>query len=186
MTTTTDDPSRHKPPRKEQQQQRGGGKMAAALFLGAVLAAALPLAMQPQGAQAFVPPPAPFRLSATTTTKATTTALPLPFFGARRARGASRVVTMSTKGGANNQMSPEAYTEKAWDAITRLPQLATRFEAQYIDTEVLLKSLLEDGPASLANRIFFKAGVKLSLLETDLDAYIAGQPRVPDAQNKVI
>ncbi len=166
--------------------------MAAALFLGAVLAAALPLAMQPQGAQAFVPPPAPFRLSATTTTtttttQATTTALPLPFFGARRARGASRVVTMmSTKGGANNQMSPEAYTEKAWDAITRLPQLATRFEAQYIDTEVLLKSLLEDGPASLANRIFFKAGVKLSALETDLDAYIAGQPRVPDAQNKVI
>ena len=97
-------------------------------------------------------------------------------------RRSSRVVMMST---SNNQMSPESYTEKAWDVITRLPQLATRNEAQFIDTEALLKSLLEEGPQALANRIFFKAGVKVSQLEADLDKFIASQPKVPDAPNKV-
>lgn len=82
-------------------------------------------------------------------------------------------------------MSPESYTEKAWDCITRLPQLATRNEAQFIDTEVLLKSLLEEGPGALANRIFFKAGVKVSQLETELEKFINSQPKVPDAPNKV-
>jgi len=90
---------------------------------------------------------------------------------------------MSTKN--NNQMSAESYTEKAWDVITRLPQLATRLECQFIDNEILLKSLLEEGPQALANRVFFKAGVKLSQLETELDNYIASQPKVPDASNKV-
>ncbi len=102
-----------------------------------------------------------------------------------RRAGGSRVVMMSTKGAGNNQMSPESYTEKAWDVITRLPQLATRHESQFIDTEMLLKSLLEEGPAALANRIFFKAGLRVSQLETELESYIASQPKVPDASNKV-
>jgi hypothetical protein len=154
-----------------------------------------------QGAQAFVPPSllpttgtttaarSNGAAAALTTTTAATAAMSLqplrlqPFFGRRRARLTQ--LRMSAKGANNNQMSPEAYTEKAWDAITRLPQLATRFEAQYIDTEMLLKSLLEDGPGALANRVFFKAGLKVPALESDLDAYIAGQPKVPDAQNKV-
>eukprot|EP00624_Nannochloropsis_granulata_P003299 evm.model.NODE_26797_length_23647_cov_22.651287.2 len=98
-------------------------------------------------------------------------------------RARRSVAMMSTKG--NNQMSPESYTEKAWDVITRLPQLATRLEAQFIDNEILLKSLLEEGPQALAYRVFFKAGVKVSQLETELENYIAAQPKVPDASNKV-
>ena len=98
-------------------------------------------------------------------------------------RARRSVAMMSTKG--NNQMSPESYTEKAWDVITRLPQLATRLEAQFIDNEILLKSMLEEGPQALAYRVFFKAGVKVSQLETELDSYIAARPKVPDASNKV-
>jgi hypothetical protein len=98
-------------------------------------------------------------------------------------RARRSVAMMSTKG--NNQMSPESYTEKAWDVITRLPQLATRLDSQFIDNEILLKSMLEEGPQALAYRVFFKAGVKVSQLETDLDNYIAAQPKVPDASNKV-
>jgi hypothetical protein len=100
-----------------------------------------------------------------------------------RSRSRGSTTMMSTKN--NNQMSAESYTEKAWDVITRLPQLATRLECQFIDNEILLKSLLEEGPQALANRVFFKAGVKLSQLETELDNYIASQPKVPDASNKV-
>lgn len=98
-------------------------------------------------------------------------------------RARRSVAMMSTKG--NNQMSPESYTEKAWDVITRLPQLATRLESQFIDNEILLKSMLEEGPQALAYRVFFKAGVKVSQLETELENYIAAQPKVPDASNKV-
>lgn len=145
------------------------------------------------GAQAFVPvvPPRLLLLRTPTTgaaapAAAVGTAPLLRFFG-RSGDASQRRLTqlrMSTSPN-NNQMSPESYTEKAWDAITRLPQLATRLEAQYIDTEVLVKSLLEDGPGALANRIFFKAGLKVPALEADLDAYITAQPKVPDAQNKV-
>lgn len=107
--------------------------------------------------------------------------------GAPRAAAGPRarrsVAMMSTKG--NNQMSPESYTEKAWDVITRLPQLATRLESQFIDNEILLKSMLEEGPQALAYRVFFKAGVKVSQLESELENYIAAQPKVPDASNKV-
>lgn len=176
--------------RKEPRQWLLGA--AAAATTVALLAAACML----QGAQAFVPAPSSLlpRTTTTTTTHSASTAAPAassplrllqPFVGAAGRRGRLAPLRMSTKGANNNQMSPEAYTEKAWDAITRLPQLATRMEAQYIDTEILLKSLLEDGPGALANRILFKAGVKVPALEVELDAFAAAQPKVPDAQNKV-
>lgn len=95
-------------------------------------------------------------------------------------------VIMSAKGSANNYMSPESYTEKAWEAITRLPQLATRYETQYVDSELLLKSLLDEGPTGLAQRILFKAGAQLPKIESELDKYISSQPRVSDTQNKVM
>lgn len=165
-------------------------------LLGAATATATAVAVSClQAAHAFVPaaPPRlllPRTAALKTTTTTTAAAAPLlPFFGRPQGaghRGQQRLtqLRMSTAPN-NNQMSPESYTEKAWDAITRLPQLATRLEAQYMDTEVLVKSLLEDGPGALANRIFFKAGLKVPALEADLDAYIAAQPKVPDAQNKV-
>lgn len=96
------------------------------------------------------------------------------------------VVMMSQPRPSSNQMSQEAYTEKAWDAITRLPQLASRYESQFVDTEHLLKALLDEGPGGLANRIFFKAGAQTSKLETDLDNFLQSQPKVSDPSNKVM
>ena len=182
MTTTA--------PRKKPRRLALLGAATATATAVAVLAAS---ASCLQGAHAFVPAVPPRlllpRTAALKTTTAAAGATPLfPFFGRPQGAGRGRQrltqLRMSTAPN-NNQMSPESYTEKAWDAITRLPQLATRLEAQYIDTEVLVKSLLEDGPGALANRIFFKAGLKVPALEADLDAYIAAQPKVPDAQNKV-
>ena len=86
----------------------------------------------------------------------------------------------------NNQMSQESYTEKAWDSITRLPQLATRFESQFVDTEHLLKALLDEGPSGLVSRIFFKAGVQTTKLENELDAFIQSQPKVAGSNNQIM
>lgn len=95
----------------------------------------------------------------------------------------SRVV-MSARP-SSNQMSQESYTEAAWDTIMRLPVLATMYETQYVEPELLLKSLLEDGPSSLANRILFKAGASVSKVEEELDSYLSQQPRVSDTSDKV-
>jgi ATP-dependent Clp protease ATP-binding subunit ClpB len=92
---------------------------------------------------------------------------------------------MSTPRPSNNQMSQESYTEKAWDAIARLPGLASRYESQYFESEALLKSVLEDGPQGLANRIFFKAGVKITNLEAELENYLNSQPKVSGDSGRV-
>lgn len=61
-----------------------------------------------------------------------------------------------------------------------------RYETQTVESELLLKSLLEEGPSSLANRILFKAGVGVSKVEEELEKYVSSQPRVSgDATDKV-
>jgi hypothetical protein len=49
-------------------------------------------------------------------------------------------------GGGSANLNPELYTEKAWEAVTRLPALADENGAQMVETELLLKSLLNEGP----------------------------------------
>eukprot|EP00953_Heterococcus_sp_UTEX-ZZ885_P009647 5668-Heterococcus_DN1.PRE.1 len=88
-------------------------------------------------------------------------------------------------GGGSANLNPELYTEKAWEAVTRLPALADENGAQMVETELLLKSLLNEGPQGLASRILYKAGADTAGLESELDKYIANQPRVSNVSNKV-
>ncbi|KAG5184953.1 ATPase [Tribonema minus] len=85
---------------------------------------------------------------------------------------------------SGSSLNPEQFTEKAWDAVARLPSLADENSAQMVESELLLKSLLNEGPQGLANRLLYKAGADVPGLEAELDKYIAGQPRVTDASNK--
>jgi hypothetical protein len=54
--------------------------------------------------------------------------------------------TSGATGGGSQALNPELFTEKAWEAITRLPQLADENGAQMVESELLLKSLLNEGP----------------------------------------
>jgi ATP-dependent Clp protease ATP-binding subunit ClpB len=103
-----------------------------------------------------------------------------------RGRGFGALVMMSSRP-ANDQMSQDSYTDKAWEAIARLPQLASKYQCQFLDPELLFRSLLEDGPQGLASRILFKAGAKVQTLESELERHLAGQPKVAGAAsaNKV-
>ncbi|GAB0495506.1 hypothetical protein MMPV_006808 [Pyropia vietnamensis] len=56
--------------------------------------------------------------------------------------------------GTSNLLNPEAYTEMAWAAMTRLAPLAREYSQQMIESEVLLASVLQD---DLAKRILQKA-----------------------------
>jgi ATP-dependent Clp protease ATP-binding subunit ClpB len=72
--------------------------------------------------------------------------------------------------------NPEQFTEKAFQAITNTLDIAKAAQQQQMETEHLLKSLLEQD--SLATSILTKAGVNLSQFRQELDRYIQKQPKI--------
>jgi ATP-dependent Clp protease ATP-binding subunit ClpB len=72
--------------------------------------------------------------------------------------------------------NPEQFTEKAFQAITNTLDIAKAAQQQQMETEHLLKSLLEQD--SLATSILTKAGVNLNQFRQELDRYIHKQPKI--------
>jgi ATP-dependent Clp protease ATP-binding subunit ClpB len=72
--------------------------------------------------------------------------------------------------------NPQQFTEKAWQAVTNTLDIAKTSQHQQMESEHLLKALLEqDG---LATSILSKAGVNLSQFRQSLDNYIQKQPKI--------
>jgi ATP-dependent Clp protease ATP-binding subunit ClpB len=72
--------------------------------------------------------------------------------------------------------NPDLFTEKAWQAITSTMDVAKAYQQQQMESEHLLKALLEqDG---LATSILSKAGVNLSQFRQELENYIQKQPKI--------
>ncbi len=72
--------------------------------------------------------------------------------------------------------NPNQFTEKAWEAIARTPDIAKQAKNQQIESEHLMQSLLE-GPG-LANSIFKRAGVSVVNLADTTRQFIEKQPKV--------
>lgn len=73
-------------------------------------------------------------------------------------RSLVRMASTGGGGGVQNPMNPELYTEKAWENIAKLPGYGDKYGTQFLEATHILRSLLDDGPAGLAQRILFKAG----------------------------
>ena len=59
--------------------------------------------------------------------------------------------------------NPNQFTEKAWEAIARTPDIVKQSQQQQLESEHLMKALLEqDG---LANSLFTKAGINVRQLQ---------------------
>jgi len=86
--------------------------------------------------------------------------------------------------GSDSVSDPEAYTEKAFEAVSKLTRLADAAQAQIVEAELLLKALLEEGPEGLAQRIIFKAGGDAAQLSRELESFINKQPRVSNPSSK--
>jgi ATP-dependent Clp protease ATP-binding subunit ClpB len=72
--------------------------------------------------------------------------------------------------------NPQQFTEKAWQAVTNTLDIAKVSQHQQMESEHLLKALLEqDG---LATSILSKAGVNLSQFRQAVDNYIQKQPKI--------
>lgn len=72
--------------------------------------------------------------------------------------------------------NPNQFTDKAWSAIARTPDMAKQAKQQKIESEHLMAALLEqDG---LAASVFSKLGISVANLAQQTEAFIKKQPQV--------
>ncbi|MBL1208537.1 ATP-dependent chaperone ClpB [Geminocystis sp. GBBB08] len=79
--------------------------------------------------------------------------------------------------------NPQQFTEKAWEAIVKTPDIAKQNQHQQIESEHLLKSLLEQ--EGLAVNIFNKANVTLPRLRDKIDEFINRQAKIKNISDSV-
>ncbi len=79
--------------------------------------------------------------------------------------------------------NPNQFTEKAWAAIVRTPEAVKAAQQQQIESEHLMKSLLEE--EGLATSIFNKAGVSVQRLRDRTDEFISRQAKVSGGNTAV-
>jgi ATP-dependent Clp protease ATP-binding subunit ClpB len=77
------------------------------------------------------------------------------------------------------QVSQQEFTEMAWQAIVSSPEVAKENKHQIVETEHLMKALLEQ-KNGLARRIFSKIGIDNTRLLEATDKHIQRQPKVID------
>lgn len=80
--------------------------------------------------------------------------------------------------------NPNQFTEKAWEAIARTPEIAKQAQHQQIEPEHLMLALLEQSEG-LAVSIFNKLGVNVQRLREHTEAAIQRQPKVSGAGSSV-
>ncbi len=79
--------------------------------------------------------------------------------------------------------NPNQFTEKAWEAIAHTPDIAKAAQQQQLETEHLMKALLDqDG---LASSIFTKAEVPVQRVRDATDSFIQRQPKVSGSSASV-
>jgi ATP-dependent Clp protease ATP-binding subunit ClpB len=79
--------------------------------------------------------------------------------------------------------NPNQFTEKAWEAIAHTPDIVKQYQQQQIESEHLMKALLEqDG---LATGILTKAGVNLQKLRDRTEQFFQRQPKVSGTSSSV-
>ncbi|CAN1209905.1 ATP-dependent chaperone ClpB [Tumidithrix helvetica PCC 7403] len=79
--------------------------------------------------------------------------------------------------------NPNQFTEKAWAAIVRTPDLVKAAQQQQIESEHLMKSLLED--EGLAASIFNRANVSVQKLRDRTEEFINRQAKVSGSNTSV-
>jgi ATP-dependent Clp protease ATP-binding subunit ClpB len=81
------------------------------------------------------------------------------------------------------QPTAEQFTEKAWSAIMSAQQLAQNRRHQHLESEHLLRALLDQ--EGLAGRILNKGGVSPPALQMAVDTYLSQQPSLTNAPDSV-
>ncbi|KAF5836580.1 P-loop containing nucleoside triphosphate hydrolase protein [Dunaliella salina] len=100
--------------------------------------------------------------------------------------GRRHMAVRAAQGGAEGRrITQNEFTDKAWQAIVAAPDIAKAYSQQIVETEHLLKALLEQ-PNGLARRIASKAGSEATALLDLTDKYIRQQPKVSGDSSQVL
>ncbi len=78
---------------------------------------------------------------------------------------------------------PNKFTEKAWQCLVKTPDIAKQNQHQQIESEHLMKSLLEQ--EGMASNIFSKAGVSLAKLRDRTEDFMRNQPKVSGSSSSI-
>ncbi|MDP5016552.1 ATP-dependent chaperone ClpB [Anabaena sp. UHCC 0187] len=79
--------------------------------------------------------------------------------------------------------NPNQFTEKAWEAIAHTPDVAKQYQQQQLESEHLMKGLLEQ--EGLASAIFTKGGANLQKVRDRTEQFIQRQPKVSGTSSSV-
>ena len=79
--------------------------------------------------------------------------------------------------------NPDKFTEKAWEAIAHTPDIAKQNQQQQIESEHLMKALLEQ--EGLTGSIFNKLSVNVQQIREYTDQFIQKQPKVSGSNTNV-
>jgi len=79
--------------------------------------------------------------------------------------------------------NPNQFTEKAWEAIARTPDLVKQGHQQQIESEHLMKALLEQ--EGLVASVLNKAGIQVQRWRDRTEEFIARQPKVSGSSDAV-
>ncbi|MEG5139916.1 MULTISPECIES: ATP-dependent chaperone ClpB [unclassified Microcoleus] len=80
--------------------------------------------------------------------------------------------------------NPNQFTEKAWEALARTPEVVKAAQQQQLESEHLMKALLEQ-ESGLASSLFNKAGVTIAKLRDRTDEFISRQPKITGSGGNV-
>ncbi|CAL9042535.1 unnamed protein product [Musa banksii] len=80
-------------------------------------------------------------------------------------------------GGSSQEISQAGSTEMAWDGIIGAVDAARQYKQQVVETEHLMKALLEQKDG-LARRIFTKSGIDNSSVLRATEEFISQQPKI--------
>ncbi len=79
--------------------------------------------------------------------------------------------------------NPNQFTEKAWEAIAHTPDIVKQYQQQQIESEHLMKALLEQ--EGLASSILTKAGANGQKLRDRTEQFIQSQPKISGSSSSV-
>ncbi|MBW4646562.1 MAG: ATP-dependent chaperone ClpB [Goleter apudmare HA4340-LM2] len=79
--------------------------------------------------------------------------------------------------------NPNQFTEKAWEAIAHTPDIVKQYQQQQIESEHLMKALLEQ--EGLASSVFTKAGANLQKVRERTEQFLQRQPKVSGSSSSV-
>ncbi len=79
--------------------------------------------------------------------------------------------------------NPNQFTEKAWEAIVRTPEIAKQYNHQQIESEHLMRALLEQ--EGLATSVFNKLGINVQKLRDRTEEFISRQPKISGSGGSV-